>query len=211
LARNDAARHRRRHGTFATAFSDWFGAHVVAVEPSDAMREHIPHTPAIEVRKGDASTLPLADASADAAWMSLVLHHIPDLDAAAREIRRVLHDGAPILIRGGFSGGDYSGIELVRWFPETARTVDTFPSLDETLAAFASAGLHQVALEPVWEARPSSLASFLAEIDDFRRADTTLRGLTNDEFMRGKERLRRAVDAGSPDARTNTLDLLVLA
>ncbi|MBK7726769.1 MAG: methyltransferase domain-containing protein [Dehalococcoidia bacterium] len=34
--------------------------------------------------------MPLADLSAGAAWISTVIHHIPNLPAAAAEIRRVL-------------------------------------------------------------------------------------------------------------------------
>jgi SAM-dependent methyltransferase len=205
-------------GVFATAFSDWFGLSVLAVEPSAAMRNQIPRTPAIQVLEGNAAALPLPDESAHAAWLSLVLHHIPDLEAAAREIRRVLRPGAPVLIRGGMShqgsAGRYDGIELVRWFPETARTVDTFPSVTDTCQAFAAAGFHQDALEQVRETRPASLADFLGQVDTFRRADTTMRGLTEDEFRRGKERLRRAVqnggDTADPETRSNWLDLLVL-
>jgi len=47
-------------------------------------------------------------------------------------------------------------------------------------------------------------------VDTFRRADTNMRGLTEEEFQRGKERLRRAVQSPGPEARTNWLDLLVL-
>lgn len=195
-------------GAFAAAFSDWFGIRVVAVEPSEAMRERIP--PSIEAHAGDAGALPLPDASADAAWLSLVLHHIPDLGAAAEEIGRVLRPGATLLIRGGVSGTNHDGVELIRWFPETARTVDTFPSVDDTCAAFAAAGFDRVALEQVCETRPASLADLLAEADTLRDADTTMRGLTDDEFLRGKERLRRAVEAQTSDKRSNWLDLLVL-
>ena len=39
-------------GAFAAAFSDWFGLGVLAVEPSAAMREQIPRTPAIQVFEG---------------------------------------------------------------------------------------------------------------------------------------------------------------
>jgi SAM-dependent methyltransferase len=175
------------------------------------MREQIPHTPAIHVHEGTASALPLPDDSADGAWLSLVLHHIPNLEAAAREIRRVLRPGAPVLIRGGVSGTNYDGIELVRWFPETARTIDTFPSVDDTCAAFAAAGFRRDALEQVRETYPTSLADFIGQVDTFRRADTTMRGLSDDEFARGKERLRLAVaDAGNLEPRSNWLDLLVL-
>jgi SAM-dependent methyltransferase len=208
-------------GAFAAAFSDWFDLGVLAVEPSAAMRDQIPRTPAIQVLEGNAGALPLPNQSADAAWLSLVIQHIPDLGAAAHEIRRVLRPGAPVLIRQGFpdryepSGNlKIDGIELVRWFPETARTIDTFPSLADTCEAFAAAGFHQEALEQVRETYPTGLADFLGQVDTFRDADTTMRNLTEDEFLRGKERLRHAVrraeDTAKPEIRTNWLDLLVL-
>jgi SAM-dependent methyltransferase len=196
-------------GMFAAAFADWFGIEVIAVEPSAAMRGQIPRTPAIDVLEGHAGALPLPDDSVHAAWLSLVLHHVADLGTAAHEIRRVLRPGAPVLLRQGFPGR-VDGIELVRWFPETTRTVDTYPSVEETCAAFAGAGFHQVALEPVWEIYPTSLAEFLGQMDTFRLADTTMRGLTEEEFRRGKECLRRAVRDADPAPRSNRLDLLVL-
>jgi SAM-dependent methyltransferase len=196
-------------GAFSAAFSDWFHLSVIAVEPSAAMRSQIPRTPAIRVLEGNASDLPLPDVSADAAWLSLVIHHIPDLETAAHEIRRVLRPGAPVLIRQGFPGR-IDGVELVRWFPETARTVDTYPSVSDTCAAFAAAGFRQEALERVRETYPTSLAEFLGQVDTFRDADTTMRSLSEDEFLRGKERLRRAVATGNPERRSNWLDLLVL-
>ncbi len=208
-------------GAFAAAFSDWFDLSVLAVEPSAAMRDQIPRTPSIQVLDGSATALPLPDESADAAWLSLVIHHIPDLEVAAHEIRRVLRPGAPVLIRQGFpdryepSGNlQQDKIELVRWFPETARTANTFPSLTDTRKAFAAAGFHQDALEQVRETYPTSLADLLGQVDTLRQADTTMRNLTEDEFLRGKERLRRAVrhaeDTANPEIRSNWLDLLVL-
>jgi SAM-dependent methyltransferase len=177
------------------------------------MRAQIPRTPSIQVLEGTASALPLPDASADAAWLSLVLHHIPDLGVAAHEIRRVLRPGAPVLIRQGFPGR-LDRVELIRWFPETARAVETYPSVNDTCTAFATAGFRQDALEQVRETWPISLADFLGQVDTFRQADTTMRQLTEDEFLRGKERLRRAVrDAegtANPEPRNSWLDLLVL-
>jgi ubiquinone/menaquinone biosynthesis C-methylase UbiE len=169
------------------------------------------------VFEGDVCALPLPDDSADAAWLSLVIHHIPDLELAAREIRRVLRPGAPVLIRQGFpdryepTGSlKHDRIEIMRWFPETVRVANTFPSLVETCDAFAAAGFHQEALEQVRETYETSLADFLLQVDTLRHADTTLRSLTDDEFLRGKERLRRAVETASPEPRSNWLDLLVL-
>lgn len=196
-------------GQFATAFGDWFEIGVVAVEPSAAMRDRVPRTPAIQVLAGDAGALPLPDESADAAWLSLMIHHIPDLEAAARELRRVLRPDAPVLIRQGFPGR-LDGVELVRWFPETARVVETYPSVDDTCGAFAAAGFRREALEPVRETYATGLAELLGEVDALRMADTTMRTLTDDEFLRGKERLRRAVDGRGAEPRSNRLDLLVL-
>jgi SAM-dependent methyltransferase len=197
-------------GAFAAAFSDWFGLSILAVEPSAAMRAQIPRRPGIQALEGDASALPLPDDSADGAWLSLVIHHIPDLEAAARETRRVLRPGAPVLIRQGFPGrADTTHTFPWEFFPETARTTDTYPSVEQTCRPFATAGFRRDALEPVPE-RLTSLSEFLDQADTFRRADSPMRGLTEEEFLRGKERLRRAVQTPDPEPRTNWLDLLVL-
>jgi hypothetical protein len=118
-----------------------------------------------------------------------------------------------VLIRQGFPGR-IDQVELVRWFPETARTVDTYPSIEQTSQAFAAAGFSRDALEQIPETYPTGLAELLAQAHTFRHADTTMRNLTEDEFLRGKERLRRAVrhaeDTAHPETRSNWLDLLVL-
>jgi SAM-dependent methyltransferase len=201
-------------GQFAAAFSAWFGLSILAVEPSAAMRAQIPRAPAIRVLDGDAGSLPLPDCAADGAWLSLMIHHVPDLAAAAREIRRVLRPGAPVLIRQGYPGRAGPGRTFPwEFFPETARVTDTFPSLERTCQAFASAGFRREALEPVPETL-MSLPQFLARADTFRRSDTIMRGLTEEEFLRGKEELRRAVrtaeETGTTGPRTSWLDLLVL-
>jgi ubiquinone/menaquinone biosynthesis C-methylase UbiE len=201
-------------GAFAAAFSDWFDLAILAVEPSAAMRAQIPRRPGIRVLGGHASALPLPDHSADGAWLSLVIHHIPDLEAAACEIRRVLRPGAPVLIRQGFPGrADTTHTFPWEFFPETARTVNTYPSVEQACQAFATAGFRRDALEQVPETL-TSLAEFLDQADNFRRADTNLRALTEEEFLRGKERLRRAVQHAEhrarTETRTNRLDLLVL-
>ena len=98
----------------------------------------------------------------------------------------------------------------MRWFPETARVVDEYPSLEATRDAFAAAGFRRVGLEQVPETDAGSLVDFLDQVETFRDADTTMRTLTDEEFLRGKERLRAAVRDGNPEIRSNRLDLLVL-
>jgi SAM-dependent methyltransferase len=196
-------------GAFATAFADWFGVEVRAVEPAEAMRAQIPRRPDIQVLAGDVGALPLPDASVDAVWLSLVLHHVPDLAAAAREVRRVLRPGAPVLVRQGFAGRLDAGRTFPwEFFPEvTERVNNTYPSVEQVCQAFA--GFRRDALEPVPETL-TGLAGFLAQVDVFRRADTNMRGLTDEEFRQGKERLRRAVHGHGQESRASWLDLLVL-
>jgi SAM-dependent methyltransferase len=201
-------------GAYSAAFTEWFGLRVVAIEPSAAMRAQIPRRPGIRPLAGDACALPLPDACADGAWLSLVIHHVPDLKAAALEIRRVLRPGAPVLIRQGFPDrADPARTFPWEFFPETARSSGTFPSLEQTCAAFAAAGFRREAIEQVPETL-MTLPEFLAQADTFRVADTNMRKLTDDEFRRGKARLGAAVraagDNASREARTNWLDLLVL-
>ena len=154
-------------GVFAAAFSDWFGLASLRssrrrrCEPRSGPPGRPPPTPGIEVLDGHASALPLPDQSADGAWMSLMIHHIPDLEAAAREIRRVLRPGAPVLIRQGYPGrGDPARTFPWEFFPETARSVSTFPTVEQVCQAFGTAGFRREAIEPVPE-RWISLAGFL--------------------------------------------------
>jgi ubiquinone/menaquinone biosynthesis C-methylase UbiE len=132
-------------GAFSSAFTDWFGVSVVAVEPSAAMRAQIPRRPGIQVLEGDVTAIPLPDGSVDGAWLSLVIHHVTDLAAAAREIRRVLRPGAPVLLRQGFS----DRIDMARtfpweFFPQVTRMVtDTNPSVEQICEAFATVGFRR--------------------------------------------------------------------
>jgi SAM-dependent methyltransferase len=201
-------------GQFAAAFVDWFDVNVVAVEPSSAMRAQIPALAGIRALEGNAAAIPMADASADGAWLSLIIHHVPDLEAAAAEIRRVLRPGAPVLIRQGFPGrANHERTFPWEFFPEADRTVNSYPSVEVVSQAFATAGFRREALEPVPESL-MSITDFLNRVDTFRRADTVMRSLTEEEYGRGKERLRRAAEhveqTSIEDARISWLDLLVL-
>jgi SAM-dependent methyltransferase len=201
-------------GQFASAFVDWFDVNIVAVEPSAAMRAQIPARRGIRALEGSAAALPLPDQSADGAWLSLVIHHLPDLTAAAAEIRRVLRPGAPVLIRQGFPGrATHKRTFPWEFFPEADRTVNSYPSVEQVSQAFAAAGFGREALEQVPETL-MSVADFLDRVDTFRHADTIMRSLSDEEYERGKERLRRAAEeaeqASVVESRTSWLDFLLL-
>ncbi|GAA1851803.1 class I SAM-dependent methyltransferase [Asanoa iriomotensis] len=189
-------------GSWAKAFTTWFpGIEMTAVDPSPAMRERSVFQP---VLAGDAADIPLSDASVDGVWMSTVIHHVPDLAAAAREIRRVLRPGAPLLIRSAFAGR-HERITLFRYFPAAIRVLDTYPSVEQVHAAFD--GFDTVALEPVPQVTAASLREAVTNLR--RAAHTPLQLISDEEYQQGLQSMRDA-------ARTETgpvvdaLDLLVL-
>jgi ubiquinone/menaquinone biosynthesis C-methylase UbiE len=191
-------------GMWARAFTDWYDTiDVIAVEPAEAMRARCPHP---RVLAGDAAAIPLADRSVDAAWLSTVVHHLPDLTAAARELRRVLRPDGRVLIRSAFAGRHHA-ITLFRFFPEAIRVLDTYPSVDSVEAAFATAGFAMAALEQVPQTTSPSLREFAATIR--REAHTPLQLITDDEYATGLARLHHAAQTESGPV-VDALDLLVL-
>ncbi|MCW2143175.1 Methyltransferase domain-containing protein [Actinoplanes cyaneus] len=188
--------------TWTAAFRRWWPrAEVVSVEPSAAMRERAVTGP---VLPGHAADLPVADASLDGVWLSTVIHHVPDLPAAAREIRRVLRPGAPVLIRSAFPGR-HDGITLCRFWPETITALERhYPSVATIETAF---GLPDAVLEPVTQVSAPSLRDAAASLR--REAHTLLQLITDEAYEAGLARLHAAARTAT-GPQTDTLDLLVL-
>jgi ubiquinone/menaquinone biosynthesis C-methylase UbiE len=191
-------------GMWARTFTDWYdNIEVIAVEPAEAMRARCRHP---QVIAGDAAHIPLDRGSVDAAWLSTVIHHVPDLAAAARELRRVLRPGGPVLIRSAFAGRHH-GITLFRFFPEAVRVLNTYPSVHDVEAAFATAGFATVRLEPVPQTTAPSLQEIAATMR--REAHTPLKLITDEEYATGLARLHEAARTESGPV-VDALDLLVL-
>jgi SAM-dependent methyltransferase len=200
-------------GQFAAAIAGWFGVRVVAVEPSAGMRGQAasahPH-PAVALLGGRAERLPLRDRCCAWAWVSTVVHHLDDLPAAARELRRVLRPDGPVLVRQAFPGR-LDGVTLYRrYFPGAARmAAGLLPTVEQVADGFAVAGFRVAALASVTQVSAPSLAVYRDKIR--LRADTGLRLLPDEEFAAGLAALERAAAAETtPTPVTDRLDLLVL-
>jgi SAM-dependent methyltransferase len=191
-------------GSWACAFRSWWpGIDVVAVEPSAAMRERAVFQPVVP---GAAEDIPFADASLDGVWLSTVIHHVPDLVVAAREIRRVLRPGAPVLIRSAFASR-HEAINLFRWFPEAIAVLDEYPSIASVEAAFAAAGFTTAGCEPVPQQTAPSVAAAAADLR--REAHTPLQLISDEAYTAGVSRLQQAARTRSGPV-VDALDLLVL-
>jgi len=88
-------------GTLTEALAP-FCQKVVAVDDSEAMldvaRGRLNRFDNVELHRATLESLPLDDASLDAATLILVLHHLPDPDKAVREVARVLRPGGRLLV-----------------------------------------------------------------------------------------------------------------
>jgi ubiquinone/menaquinone biosynthesis C-methylase UbiE len=198
-------------GRWTEAFSRWFDIGIVGIEPAAGMRREAarkPRPPRVEYLGADGRRIPLRGASCDAAWLSNVIHHIDDLAACARELRRVLKPGAKVLIRSAFPGR-LDRISLFRWFPGARAVAETFPTVEATVAAFAAAGFAQHSLQALPQVSAPGLRAACARVR--LRADTTLVALDDDEFAAGLRAMEAAAAAeSSPVPIVDHLDLLVM-
>ncbi len=158
--------------------------------------------------QADAAALPLPDASADAAMLVSMLHHVPDWRAALREARRVLRSGGRLAV----FGWTREHMERVTWlsgyFPSMndwlARDHPTFAELETELPA---ARILPVEFEDLQDASLSALQrrpELLLEAD-WRRQTSYFEKLERrypDELEVGLARLAAELEAGEdPDAR----------
>jgi ubiquinone/menaquinone biosynthesis C-methylase UbiE len=202
-------------GQFAAAIAGWFGVEVVAVEPSDGMRDQAalahPH-PGLRWVAGVAEHLPLGGGACAWAWVSTVVHHLDDLEGAAAELRRVVRPGGRVLVRQAFPGRMDAITLYQRYFPGAGRALVAgggLPSVERVSAAFAAAGFRTEALRRVDQVSAASLAAYRDKVR--LRADTGLALLPDEEFAAGLVALDRAVEAETaPAPVVDRLDLLVL-
>ena len=83
-------------GELAARLKAQLGASVVAVDLSERLVELV-RARGVEAVVGDAQALPFPDGRFHAVVANFVLHFVPDLDAALREIHRVLVPGGAFL------------------------------------------------------------------------------------------------------------------
>jgi ubiquinone/menaquinone biosynthesis C-methylase UbiE len=180
------------------------------MEPSAAMRaEGRRKTTGLRVEYvgGAAEWVPLRARACDFAWLSTVIHHIADLERAARELRRVVRPGGAVLVRSAFPGRT-AGITLFHYFLGAAKVVDSYPSIEQTKQAMENAGFRFQALESVAQSSVKDVVAFRERVRH-READTVLRLMDDDVYARGVARIEADIAAGVDGPLVDHLDLLV--
>lgn len=198
-------------GLFSVAMAKWFDTVVIALEPSEGMRNQartIRGHPRIAYVGGLGEQLPLRDGCCDSAWLSTVIHHLSDLTACAGELRRVVRPGGWVLIRQAFPDRPEPGTRLFTFWPTARAILARAPTVQATIATYTAAGFTFHRLEQICD---QSAGTLKEAYDRARvRADSLMRLLPDAEFTRGLEALERAAAAETtPTPVIRRLDFLV--
>lgn len=154
-------------GRWSPVLASRLSAAVVGIDPSDEMltvARARNQTPEVEYRIGRAENIPVDDAWADVVFMFLSAHHYESLDAAAREIFRVLRPGGLLFLRTEFSDRPH----LFYWhglLPEWgAKDRQLYPTTSEVFDHLSSAGIVQLRIARVPVLASESLSLYLERI-----------------------------------------------
>ena len=192
-------------GRFTQALADRFQASAIGIDPSQRMLAvalaKLGNGDRVQFLQASSENLPLADRCCDMIFMSMVLHHVGDRPAMARECRRILRVGGRICVRNCTRDTIYP---QARFFPGMLSMTDELPSSADVIALFEAAGFRSRAHEPVLHAVAASwqeLADKLA-----LRADSFLARLPDAEFEAGIAALRAHAKGRQPEEITEPID-----
>jgi ubiquinone/menaquinone biosynthesis C-methylase UbiE len=195
-------------GRFSEPLADRFAANVIGIDPSQSMLA-VARTkcanPNVEFRLAPAERLPLVDNSADLIFMSMVLHHPLDKEAAARECWRILRGGGRVSMRTCTRDTVYP---QARFFPGILPMVKAdLPSADEIITLFAAAGLRSRTHQLVSQTLATDWQQFADKL--VLRADSFLARLPDEEFAAGMAKLRAHAAQNPPEHVTEVIDFFV--
>jgi SAM-dependent methyltransferase len=198
-------------GLWSGILANWFNVDVVGVEPSEAMRRQAAAKHSgygVWFVGGRAEGIPVRTEACDHAWLSTVLHHIEDLQACARELRRVLRGPGTVLIRSSF-GDRIEGIHWLEFFPAAAELARRrWPRVETTTSTFRDAGFEPVTLLSVDEVIADGWPAYRNRIAV--RANSTLELIDDEDFAEGLARLDDLARGSSSEKVVDRRDLLVL-
>jgi ubiquinone/menaquinone biosynthesis C-methylase UbiE len=161
-------------GRMTPSLASAFGGPAYGVEPADTMRAQAiadARHPAVTYTAGSAESIPLPDASCDAALLFFVWHHVADHRRAAREILRVVKPGGKLFVQANFS----DRIPDVWWLhvvPEWMTIHQAlYQSEEEVRSDFAGAGWTVASRDDVTWLRSASLTE---DFEKLRLRSTSL-------------------------------------
>ena len=187
-------------GRFSEALAVRFDAEVIGIDPSTKMLERAREKQGdarVVYRVGPAEAIPLPSQSVDLIFMSMSFHHFADPVAAARECRRVLHDGQSVVVRTG-TRERISAYPYVPFFPSSrAMLEELLPDAARLREVFESAGFAWVASEVITQTIAPGWAAYAEKLS--AGGDSIIARLSRQELEDGLAALRgRAPEQDEP-------------
>lgn len=199
-------------GRFSSLLADEFESPVVGVEPSDKMRavaEAECRHPHVRFVKGAAEQIPFSDDSCDVAWLSQIVHHLTDLDAAAKELRRVVRQSGLVIFRSNFKGRLDGSSRYYEFFPTGLAVDETrHPTVEQVQECFEQNGFVRTSFETIEQMEARNLTEYAERIA--MRTYSTFELISDEEYEAGLAALRAEVSRErQPQPVMGKVDLLV--
>jgi SAM-dependent methyltransferase len=156
----------------------------------------------LETIEADAQSLPLADASVDAAMLVSMLHHVENPAAALAEARRILRPGGRLALMV-FTREDTAASWLNDYFPSTrAWMLASHSPLDELMALLPGARRIEVRFRDLEDGSLAALSAYPEKIvePEWHRQTSFFERLARDhpdELAAGLARIRAELAAGT--------------
>ena len=178
-------------GRFSESLAAHFDAEVVGIDPSIKMLEQAQlklRDRRVRYQPGHGEAIPLSNDSVDLIFTSMTFHHFADPRLVARECRRVLHDGATVVVRTG-TRERIPSYPYVEFFPESRPIMeDCLPSGEFVREVFEAAGFTIVSSSIVVQQIAADYESYIEKLA--AGADSVLAQLPASAFQAGLDVMR---------------------
>jgi len=196
-------------GRFSQALATFFGADVLAIDPSVkmlAIARGKAHGDRIRYALGRAEAIPAVAGAFDMVFTSMTFHHFADPALAARECRRVVREGGAVVVRTGTREqiDSYAYVPLI---PPTRALHEVLPSVEEVRRVFESAGLRHLSSDVITQTIAPNWRAYVEKLE--AGGDSVLARLDASELAAGLQRVREHALAVDPRPVTEPIDLLV--
>jgi len=182
-------------GRFSASLSERFGATVVGVDPSWKMlveARRTVHHPRVEFLQAKGERLPLEGSCGCLVYLSMVYHHMENMELAAAEFFRVLRSGGFLCIRNS-TLDLLSSVPYLRFFPSAFEFNERrLPSQRDVMDAMQKQRFILLVHEVIHQRFARNLREYYDKIRE--RGLSDLASLPDREFEEGIERMRKAVE-----------------
>ena len=180
-------------GNYLNSLQTTFACHCHGVEPSEGMRAiAVGKNRFLDVRRGDHRNVPFDDASFDFAFMTDVIHHVPDLSLMFSELLRVLKLDACLCV----VTESHEQIEdrfYNRYFPSLAANEKRrYPGIQEIVRVAMQGGFTHECTEVLFASSPAVITDdFVKNVEE--KNFSMFRLLDDSEFDDGLKNIRADV------------------